>query len=105
MPGLWSLNFGSGARNEDPGTLYFTAGIGGGPNNDPVESHGLLGSIQPAPSFVSANVSSAGAGAAGVIAPNTWVAIKGNALSAVTADWTVAGSTLPTYRWPASASP
>ena len=40
--GLWSLSFGSGAQNEDPGTLYFTAGPGGGPNNDPVESHGLL---------------------------------------------------------------
>ena len=41
IPGLWSLNFGSGAQSEDPGTLYITAGIGGGPNNDPVQSHGL----------------------------------------------------------------
>lgn len=96
IPGLWSLNFGSGARSEDPGTLYFTAGIGGGPNNDPVESHGLLGSIQPAPTFLSSGVSSAGAGVAGVIAPNTWVAIKGSALSPVTATWTVTGATLPT---------
>jgi uncharacterized protein (TIGR03118 family) len=96
IPGLWSLNFGSGARNEDTGTLYFTAGIGGGPNHDPVESHGLLGSIQPAPSFVTAGISSAGAGAAGQIAANTWVVIKGNALSPVTAAWKVTGSTLPT---------
>jgi uncharacterized protein (TIGR03118 family) len=96
IQGLWSLNFGSGARSEDPATLYFTAGIGGGPKNDPVESHGLLGSIQPAPSFVTANVSSAGSGTPGQIAPNAWVTIKGNALSAVTANWTVSGSTLPT---------
>lgn len=96
IPGLWSLNFGSGARSEDPGTLYFTAGIGGGPNNDPVESHGLLGSIQPAPSFLTTNVSSGAAGTPGVIAANTWVAIKGSALSPVTAAWTVTGATLPT---------
>jgi uncharacterized protein (TIGR03437 family) len=96
IQGLWSLNFGSGARNEDPVTLYFTAGIGGGPNNDPLESHGLLGSIQPAPVFTSANISSAGVGAAGQIAPNSWAAIRGNALSPVTANWTVTGSTLPT---------
>ncbi|HUA57641.1 MAG TPA: TIGR03118 family protein [Verrucomicrobiae bacterium] len=96
FPGLWSIDFGSGARNEDPATLYFTAGIAGGPNNDPVESHGLLGSIQPAPVFTAANVSAAGVGAAGQIAPNTWVTIKGNALSPVTANWTVSGATLPT---------
>ena len=51
IPGLWSLNFGGGAQSEDPGTLYITAGIGGGPNNDPVQSHGLFASIQAAPSF------------------------------------------------------
>src|SRR5580692_824772 len=51
IPGLWSLNFGAGAQGEDPGTLYITAGIGGGPNNDPVESHGLFASIQAAPAF------------------------------------------------------
>jgi uncharacterized protein (TIGR03118 family) len=96
IPGLWSINFGSGARNEDPGTLYFTAGIGGGPNNDPVESHGLLGSIQPAPFFLTSNISSAAVGAPGQIAPDTWVTLKGNALSPVTANWTVTGSTLPT---------
>jgi uncharacterized protein (TIGR03118 family) len=96
IPGLWSLNFGSGARTEDPATLYFTAGIGGGPNNDPLESHGLLGSIQPVPVFVTANVSSAGAGTPGQIAANTWVTIKGNALSAMSATWKVSGSTLPT---------
>jgi uncharacterized protein (TIGR03118 family) len=96
FPGLWSLNFGSGSRNEDPGTLYFTAGIGGGPKNDPVESHGLLGSIQAAPAFTTANISSAGAGVPGLIAPNAWVTIRGSGLSPVTANWTVSGSALPT---------
>ncbi len=96
IPGIWSLNFGSGARNEDPGTLYFTAGIGGGPNNDPVESHGLLGSIQAAPSFLTTGIVSGGSLVTGAIAPNQWVAIKGNGLSATTRTWQVTGTTLPT---------
>ena len=36
--GLWALAFGNGGRGGVPGTLYFTAGPGGG-------SHGLFGSI------------------------------------------------------------
>lgn len=96
IPGLWSLNFGGGAQNEDPGTLYITAGIGGGPNNDPLESHGLLASIEAAPSFVASGVQSAASFVAGPIAPNTWVQIKGNGLSTTTATWQVTGSTLPT---------
>jgi uncharacterized protein (TIGR03437 family) len=96
FPGLWSLSFGSGARSEDPGTLYFTAGIGGGPNNDPVESHGLLGSIQPVPSFTATGIQNAGSFLAGDIAPNTWVALKGAALATLPASWTVTGATLPT---------
>jgi len=96
MPGLWSINFGSGARNEDPLTLYFTAGIGGGPNNDPLESHGLLGSIQPAPLFTTANVSSAAVGVAGQITASDYGSIKGNALAPMSATWTVTGNTLPT---------
>ena len=96
IPGLWSLNFGGGAQSEDPGTLYITAGIGGGPNNDPVESHGLLASIQAAPSFVTSGVQSAASFLAGPIAPNTWVQIKGNELSTTTGTWQVTGSALPT---------
>ena len=94
-PGLWSIAFGSGSRSEDPGTLYFTAGIGGGPNNDPVESHGLFGSIQPAPSFATANVLNA-ASFEPFIAANTWVALTGSALSTLTATWDFTGTTLPT---------
>jgi uncharacterized protein (TIGR03118 family) len=96
IQGLWSLNFGSGARNEDPGTLYFTAGIGGGPKNDPVESHGLLGSIQAVPVFLSSGVLSAASFLPGPIAPNAWTMIKGNGLSATTAQWQISGNTLPT---------
>ena len=96
IPGLWSLNFGSGAQGEDPGTLYITAGIGGGPNNGPLESHGLLASIQAAPFFVTSGVQSAASFLAGPIAPNTWVQIKGSGLSTTTGTWQVTGSTLPT---------
>jgi len=96
IPGLWSLNFGGGAQSEDPGTLYITAGIGGGPNNDPVESHGLLASIQAAPFFATSGVQNAASFVAGPIAPNTWVQIKGNGLSETTGTWQVTGSTLPT---------
>jgi uncharacterized protein (TIGR03437 family) len=96
IPGLWSLNFGSGAANEDPGTLYITAGIGGGPNHDPLQSHGLLASIQAAPSFVTSGVLNAGSLIAGPIAPNTWTTLKGNGLSATTGAWQLTGATLPT---------
>jgi len=94
--GLWSLNFGSGARNEDPGTLYFTAGIGGGPKNDPPESHGLLGSIQGVPNFPVSGVQSAASFVTGPLAPNAWMMIRGNELSATSAQWQISGSTLPT---------
>ncbi len=96
IPGLWALTFGGGADSEDPGTLYITAGIGGGPNNDPVQFHGLLASIQAAPSFVTSGVQSGASFVAGPIAPNTWIQIKGNELSTTTANWQVTGSTLPT---------
>ncbi len=96
IPGLWSLNFGGGAQSEDPGTLYITAGTGGGPNNDPVQSHGLLASIQSAPFFQTTGIQNGASFIAGAIAPNTWVSIKGNGLSATTGTWQVTGSTLPT---------
>jgi len=37
---LWTLTFGNGAGGGDPGTLYFSAGIG-------QEEHGLFGSLKP----------------------------------------------------------
>jgi uncharacterized protein (TIGR03118 family) len=96
IPGLWSLDFGNGAQGGDPGTLYITAGIGGGPNSDPVESHGLLASIQAAPSFAISGIQNGASSIARPIAPNTWRQIKGNALSATTGNWQVTGSALPT---------
>jgi uncharacterized protein (TIGR03118 family) len=96
IPGLWSLNFGSGAQSEDLGTLYITAGIGGGPNNDPLQSHGLLASIQAEPFFGTFGVQNGASFIAGPIAPNTWVSIKGTGLSATTGNWQVTGNTLPT---------
>jgi uncharacterized protein (TIGR03118 family) len=96
IPGLWSLNFGSGAAGEDPGTLYITAGIGGGPNNDPVQSHGLLASIQAGPSFELTGITNGASFLAGPIAPNTWMTISGTGLSATSGTWQVTGSTLPT---------
>jgi uncharacterized protein (TIGR03118 family) len=96
IPGLWSLDFGGGADSEDSGTLYITAGIGGGPNNDPVESHGLFASIQAAPSFAISGIQNGASLIAGPIAPGTWTTIKGNGLSPTTGTWQTAGSTLPT---------
>jgi uncharacterized protein (TIGR03118 family) len=86
VPGMWSINFGNGGNGGDPATLYFTAGIGGGPNNDPLESHGLFGSIQAVPNFVSAGIQN-GASFTGSVAPNTWVTIKGGGLAATTRNW------------------
>jgi uncharacterized protein (TIGR03118 family) len=96
IPGLWSLNFGGGAESEDPGTLYITAGIGGGPNNDPVQSHGLLASVQAGPNFATSAVQNGASFIAEPIAPNTWFSIKGNELSATSGNWQVTGNTLPT---------
>jgi uncharacterized protein (TIGR03118 family) len=96
IPGLWSLDFGSGAQSEDPGTLYITAGIGGGPNNDPLESHGLLASIQAAPYFQTTGIQNGASALAGPIAPNTWIQIEGNGLSATTGAAQVSSTTQPT---------
>jgi uncharacterized protein (TIGR03437 family) len=61
-----------------------------------VESHGLFASIQAAPSFQTTGVVNGASFIAGPIAPNTWVSIKGNGLSATTGNWQVTGGTLPT---------
>ena len=97
LPGLWSLNFGNGGNGGDKATLYFTSGPGG-PNGDPLESHGLFGSVQGPPSFVTSGVLN-GASFSTTIAPNTFVSIKGGALSATTRSWESTdfkGTALPT---------
>lgn len=85
MPGLWSINFGNGGRGGDSATLYFTAGIAA--NGDPIESHGLFGSIQPAPFAQTTGVVNGATFTADGLAPNTWVTIRGGALSATTRAW------------------
>jgi uncharacterized protein (TIGR03437 family) len=83
--------FGNGGNGGDKDTLYFTAGPGG-------QKHGILGSIQANPNVVASGVTSA-AQAAGGIAPNTFITIKGSNLAAtkrslVAAD--IANNLLPT---------
>lgn len=83
IEGLWAIAFGSGAQKEDTGTLYFTAGPGNlGGQHDPLYSHGLLGSIQAAPSFTTTNILNGGSLLPGPITANEWVTVKGSGLSA-----------------------
>ena len=91
IPGLWWIGFGNNGSHVDPATLYFTAGTGN-------QTHGLLGSIQSAPTFSSSNVLN-GASFSSAIAPNTWVSIKGGELAVTTRGWAAAdftGNTMPT---------
>ena len=74
LPGLWSLYFGNGGSGGDRDTLYFTAGPVG-------QKHGILGSIQANPNVAASAITNA-AQAAGGIAPNTFVTIKGSNLAA-----------------------
>jgi uncharacterized protein (TIGR03118 family) len=86
IPGLWGLMFGNGASGGDANTLYFTAGIAG-PGK--IEEHGLLGTIQPAPTIGPNSVVN-GASFAGSISPGAFTAIFGNALAATNRTWTAA---------------
>ena len=92
ISGLWGLMFGNGARANaaavpsggDANTLYFTAGIAG---PDSVESHGLLGTLQPAPAIsTGGGVVNAASLTAG-IAPGGFATIFGTGLAATTRIW------------------
>jgi uncharacterized protein (TIGR03118 family) len=85
IQGLWSLVFGNGGKGGDRGTLYFTAGIPG-TSGEPLESHGLFGSIQASPLF-QANAVLNAASFDSTLAANAWVSIFGSGLSAVTRNW------------------
>jgi uncharacterized protein (TIGR03118 family) len=85
IPGIWGLFFGNGGKGGDPATLYFTAGIAG-PYGETPESHGLFGSIQAAPSFISADVVN-GASFAPQVGANTWTSIFGGGLASTTRSW------------------
>ncbi len=96
LPGIWGLFFGNGGRGGDRATLYFTAGIPG-PYGQPVESHGLFGSIQAIPSFTTGNVVN-GASFAPSVAANTWASVFGGGLAATVRSWAATdfvGSKLP----------
>ena len=91
LQGLWSLYFGNGGNGGAKDTLYFTAGPGG-------QKHGILGSIQANPNVAASGITNA-AQAAGGVAPNTFITIKGANLAATkrsigAAD--IANSLLPT---------
>ena len=91
ISGLWGLTFGNGSRANpgaapsggDAKTLYFTAGIAG---PDTVESHGLLGTIQTAPSIATSGVVN-GASFSSAITPGVFTAIFGSGLAATTRTW------------------
>lgn len=84
IPGLWALAFGNGHRAGDANTLYFTAGIPG-PDGG-IASHGVFGSVEPAPLLQTTGVVNS-ASLLAQIAPNTWTSIFGGALAASTRDW------------------
>jgi uncharacterized protein (TIGR03118 family) len=94
IPGLWGVTFGNGSRANgavapsggDASTLYFTAGIAG---PDSVESHGLLGALQPAPAITTNGVVNAASFSA-AIAPGGLAAIFGTGLAATTRTWATA---------------
>jgi uncharacterized protein (TIGR03118 family) len=93
--GLWGLLFGNGGKGGDTSTLYFTAGIPG-PYGEPPESHGLFGSIQAPPAFITAVN---GASFQAPIAPNTWASVIGGGLATMSRSWAVtdfSGANLPT---------
>ena len=95
--GLHAIHFGGGGPTGDVSSLYFTAGIGG-PNGEPLGSHGLFGSIQAEPYFQANGIKNGGDFSA-AIAPNTWVTVMGGSLSATTRPWTISDFTskgLPT---------
>jgi uncharacterized protein (TIGR03118 family) len=91
LPGLWSIYFGNGGSGGDSNALYFTAGPGG-------QQHGILGSIQANPNVAASGIINA-AQAAGGIAPNTFITIKGSNLAATkrsVAAADIANNLLPT---------
>jgi uncharacterized protein (TIGR03437 family) len=88
ISGLWGLLLGNGGSGGDANAIYFTAGTGG-------QRHGLLGSIQAAPTITS--IASASAPQAG-IAPGEYISIYGADLSPITRNWTnsdFSGTSLP----------
>jgi uncharacterized protein (TIGR03118 family) len=97
ITGLWGLSFGNGSGSGDTNSLYFTAGISGG--GQPVESHGLFGSLLAAPVAVVSNAVLNAASNQPAIAPGGFASIQGTNLSTTTRTWGTSdfvNGTLPT---------
>jgi uncharacterized protein (TIGR03437 family) len=89
LSGLWALIAGNGESGGDANAIYFAAGTAN-------QRHGLLGSIQAAPTIT--GVGNAGDTEA-AIAPNTFVSIYGADMAPITRNWTFSdfnGAKLPT---------
>jgi uncharacterized protein (TIGR03118 family) len=92
ISGLWGLLLGNGGNGGDPNLIYFTAGTDN-------QLHGLLGSIQAAPTITSSSSIVNAADTTTGIAQNTFVSIFGASLAAVTrslAASDISGTKLPT---------
>jgi uncharacterized protein (TIGR03118 family) len=91
ISGLWGLLLGNGGSGGDPNLIYFTAGTDN-------ELHGLLGSIQAAPTITSSSSVVNAADTTTGIAQNTFVSIYGASLAPVPrsqAASDISGTTLP----------
>jgi uncharacterized protein (TIGR03118 family) len=84
IQGLWGLSFGNGAGSGDTNTLYFAAGIPG--PTGPIQSHGLFGSIQAAPSIGSSAVLNA-ASYQPALSSGGFASVFGLNLSTTTRTW------------------
>jgi uncharacterized protein (TIGR03118 family) len=88
ISGLWGLIPGNGGSGGDANAIYFAAGTGN-------QKHGLLGSIQAAPTITS--VANAAASQPN-IAPGAYISIFGAGMAPVTRNWTLSdfsGTSLP----------
>jgi uncharacterized protein (TIGR03118 family) len=84
ISGLWGLSFGNGSGSGDINTLYFAAGIPG--PTGPIQSHGLLGSLQAAPSIGSNALVNAASFQQGMT-PGGFTSVFGLNLSTTTRTW------------------
>ena len=91
ISGLWGLLLGNGGNGGDSNLIYFVAGTDN-------QLHGLLGSIQAAPTITSSSTIVNAADTTTGIAQNTFVSIYGASLAAVTrslAASDISGTALP----------
>jgi uncharacterized protein (TIGR03118 family) len=78
LPGLWGLILGNGGSGGDANAIYFAAGGAS-------QKHGVLGSLQAAPTITS--IANAAATQPN-IAPGAYISIFGSDLAPITRNWT-----------------